>query len=146
MGSLARTLLACALLAAPLGGCVSIGRQYDGTPLPLEKLDQVKLGASTRQDVLAVFGAPSLVQRREIEGLISGLAGRYQGEDLTLRLDPALFNDVYVYEYRRVNRLGVLTGIVNYVRSDEKSDRIVFFFDREGRVAGFGVVRGTEQL
>jgi hypothetical protein len=144
MTRLAPVTLLC--LAGALAGCVSIGRQYDGTPLRLEKLEQVRPGTTTRQEVLALFGAPSLVQRREVESLISGLAGRYQGDDLTLRLDPALFNDVYIYEYRRVNRLGVLTGLFNYVKSDEKSDRVVFFFDRDGKVAGFGVVKGTELL
>jgi len=129
-----------------LPGCVSLGRQYDGVPLPLEKLAQVKVGTTTRGDILSLFGPPSSVQRRELEGVVSSLAARYQGDDLTLRLDPALFNDIFFYEYRRVNRTAVLLGLFNYVQSVDRSDRLAFFFDQAGKVAGFGVIQGTQGL
>lgn len=133
-------------LALLLPGCVSLGRQYDGVPLPLEKLEQVKVGTTTRGEILSLFGPPTSVQRRELEGVISSLAARYAGENLTLRLDPALFNDVFVYEYRRVNRTAIVLLLFNYVQSVDRSDRVAFFFDPAGRVAGFGVVQGTQGL
>jgi len=134
------------LLAGGLGGCVSLGRQYDGVPLPLDKLAQVKVGVTTRGEILGLFGPPSSVQRRELEGVISSLAARYQGDDLTIRLDPALFNDVFFYEYRRVNRTAVMLLLFNYVQSVDRADRLAFFFDGKGTVAGFGVIEGTKGL
>lgn len=134
------------LLPLLLSGCVSLGRQYDGVPLPLEKLAQVKVGITTRGEILSLFGPPTSVQRRELEGVVSSLAARYQGENLALRLDPALFNDIFVYEYRRVNRTAVLLLLFNYVQSVDRSDRVAFFFDAAGKVAGVGVIQGTQGL
>ncbi len=135
-----------ALLLFSLPGCVSLGRQYDGVPLPLDKLAQVKVGTTTRGEILSLFGPPSSVQRRELEGVVSSLAARYQGDNLTLRLDPALFNDIFVYEYRRVNRTAVLLLLFNYVQSVDRSDRVAFFFDAGGKVAGVGVIQGTQGM
>ena len=96
--------------------------------------------------MLTQFGAPTVIQRRDIEGLLSSLAVRYQGNDLTVKLDPALFDDVYIYEYRRVNRTVIFLGVFNWAASTDKSDRLVFFFDAEGKVAGFGLTEGTQEL
>jgi hypothetical protein len=127
-------------------GCVSLGRQYEGARLPTDKLAALRVGVTTKGDVLSLFGAPTVIQRRDIEGLLTGFAARYRGDDLTVKLDPALFDDVYVYEYRRVNRTLVFVGVFNWAKSVDKSDRLVFFFDSEGKLAGFGLTEGTKDL
>jgi hypothetical protein len=127
-------------------GCVAIGRQYEGATLQIGKLEGVEIGVTSKADILSQFGAPTVIQRRDIEGLLSGLAVRYQGQDLTVKLDPALFDDVYIYEYRRVNRTAILLGIFNWASSVDKSDRLVFFFDATGKVAGYGLTEGTPEL
>jgi hypothetical protein len=101
---------------------------------------------TTKADVLSRFGAPTLIQRRDIEGLIGGMASRYHGQELTVKLDPALLDDVYIYEYRRVNRTVVMAGLFNWVTSVDKADRLVFFFDRNGKLAGYGLTEGTKEL
>jgi len=101
---------------------------------------------TTKADILARFGAPTTIQRRDIEGLLAGVATRYQGENLTVKLDPALLEDVYIYEFRRVNRIIIFSGFFNWAESVAKSDRLVFFFDREGKVAGYGLTEGTKEL
>ena len=52
------------LLAA---GCVSLGRQYEGAKLQTEKLRGLCAGVTTKSDVLSLFGAPTSIQRRDIE-------------------------------------------------------------------------------
>ena len=136
-------LLALASLAA---GCVSLGRQYEGAELPTAKLAELRVGVTTKSEVLSLFGAPTAVQRRDIEGLLAGLGTRYRGDDLTVKLDPALFDDVYIYEYRRVNRLLVFVGVFNWAQSVDKSDRVAFFFDAGGKLLGFGLTEGTKEL
>jgi hypothetical protein len=139
----APALLALALLAT---GCVALGRQYENATLQTDKLANVQIGVTTKADVLSQFGAPTVIQRRDIEGLLSSLAVRYQGQDLTVKLDPALFDDIYIYEYRRVNRTLVFVVVFSWVRSIDKSDRLVFFFDPDGTVAGYGLTEGTKEL
>ena len=136
-------LLGIALVAS---GCVALGRQYEHATLQTDKLAGVHVGVTTKAEVLTQFGAPTVIQRRDIEGLLSSLAVRYQGNDLTVKLDPALFDDVYIYEYRRVNRIIVFVGVFSWVQSVDKSDRLVFFFDPEGKVAGFGLTEGIKEL
>lgn len=136
-------LLVLPFLAA---GCVSLGRQYEGAELQTEKLAGLRVGVTTKSDVLSLFGAPTSIQRRDIEGLLAGVATRYRGDDLTVKLDPALFDDVYIYEYRRVNRLFVFGGVFNFARSIDKSDRLAIFFDSAGKLAGFGLTEGTKEL
>jgi hypothetical protein len=145
----ARAALAAALLLALTGagaGCVTLNRQYEGVELPTAKLAAIKPGVSTKQDVLSRFGPPTTIQRRDLDALIQGTAARYQGNELTLKLDPAVLDDVYVYEYRRVNRNAYVFVFFNYVKSDEKSDRLIFFFDHAGKVAGWGLTEGTKEL
>jgi hypothetical protein len=135
--------LVVALLAA---GCVAIGRQYEHARLQTDKLADVHIGETTKADILTRFGAPTVIQRRDIEGLLSSLAVRYQGQDLNVKLDPALFDDIYIYEYRRVNRVIVFLGVFSWVQSVDKSDRLLFFFNPDGTVAGVGLTEGTKEL
>ena len=89
-----RLLPVPALLLVLLGGCVTLGRQYEGAHLPTDRLANVRPGSTTKADILSSFGAPTLIQRRDIEGLIGSMASRYHGGDLIVKLDPALFDDV----------------------------------------------------
>lgn len=141
-----RIRLAILLLTLAAIGCVSMGRQYEGAQLPKEKLADVRPGVTTKADVLTRFGAPTTIERRDVEGLLGNLGTRFQGEQLTVRLDPAMLDDVYIYEYRRVNRLIVFSGFFNWVESVDKTDRLVFFFHPDGKLAGYGLTEGTKEL
>jgi len=134
------------LLAAMLSGCVAVSRQYEGAKLPTEKLAGVEIGATTRQDVLDQFGPPVVIQKRDFEGLVSSIGSSFQGDELTLQLDPKLLNEVFIYEYRRVNRFSVLLILFNYFSSVDKSDRIMFFFGDENRLSGYGLSEGLKEL
>lgn len=137
-------VLAFTLVA--VAGCVTLGHQYEGAQLPTAKLADLRPGVTTKADILSRFGAPTLIQRRDIEGLLGSAVTRYRGQDLTVKLDAALFDDVYIYEYRRVDRTIVFTGFFNWLKSVDKADRLAFFFDRDGKLAGIGLTEGTKEL
>ena len=134
------------LLIIFASGCVSISRQYEGARLPVEDIAQVEVGVTTRQDVLDRFGPPLIIQKRDFEGLVSSIGSNFQGEELTVRLDPKLMNEVFIYEYRRVNRFSIILILFNYFSSIDKSDRLMFFFDGENSLAGVGVSEGIKEL
>jgi hypothetical protein len=134
------------LLVVLACGCVSISRQYEGARLPVDDISQVEVGVTTRQDVLDRFGPPLIIQKRDFEGLVSSIGSNFQGEELTIRLDPKLMNEVFIYEYRRVNRWSLILILFNYFSSVDKSDRLMFFFDSENRLAGVGVSEGIKEL
>ena len=122
-----RAGLAAAALA--LASACTIVRTYSGNELAQGVDVQIVAGRSTKADVLRDIGPPDRLVRQ------------YDG-------------DVFVYAYirRNVNTLEltepVFTGLTvfSYTRTQEKSDRMVVLFDRNGTVTGVGFRRGTEQL
>ena len=122
-----RAGLAAAALA--LSSACTIVRTYSGNELAQGVDVQIVAGRSTKADVLRDIGPPDRLVRQ------------YDG-------------DVFVYAYirRNVNTLEltepVFTGLTvfSYTRTQEKSDRMVVLFDRNGTVTGVGFRRGTEQL
>jgi hypothetical protein len=139
---------AALLLSFSLGlpGCIGISTQMEGNPIEDEQLEQIEVGTTTRAQVLELLGSPLVIDRTDITGLAERALARYQGEELTLKIDPSLFNDVYIYERRYVDRFAILLGVFNYVSSDERSDRLSVFFDKNGVVLGVGWTPGSEDL
>lgn len=127
-------------------GCVAISRQYEGAKVPVDDVQSVEVGVTTRQDVLDLFGPPVIIQKRDFEGLVSSIGTNFEGDELTVRLDPKLMNEVFIYEYRRVNRFSLILILFNYFSSVDKSDRLMFFFDSENVLAGYGVSEGVKEL
>jgi outer membrane protein assembly factor BamE (lipoprotein component of BamABCDE complex) len=123
----ARAAAALALLALA-AGC-TIVRTYVGNELPPLADGWIVPGTTTKADVLHELGPPDRLVRQ------------YEG-------------DVFVYAYIRRNESSfdleepVFTRlrIFSFTKTQEKSDRLVVLFDREGVVSGFGYRRGTEQL
>jgi outer membrane protein assembly factor BamE (lipoprotein component of BamABCDE complex) len=108
----AAALLAC--LAALAGGC-TIGREFVGSPLPVEALAHLRPGLS-KPEVLDLLGPPDA-------------AG--------LRLDGSVF----IYRFQNEEGLGVDVSVFrasfSYDRTDRLTDRIVVFFDKKGLVKAF---------
>lgn len=138
------TFLLASVLWAP--GCVGVSTQYEGNPITKENLAKIEVGVTTRAAVLEVLGSPLVIDRTDITGLAERALSRFQGEELTLKIDPSLFNDVYIYERRQIDRWLIFLGFFTYITSDERSDRLSIFFDREGLVLGLGWTEGTEGL
>lgn len=127
-------------------GCVAIGTQVEGNPITAETVKKIVVGTTKRAEVLELFGSPLKIDRTDITGLAERALARFQGEELTLKVDPSLFNDVYIYERREIDRFVLFLGVFNYVGSDERADRLSIFFDKNGVVLGVGWTPGRDGL
>ena len=138
----------CAAVVATfcLAGCVSVSRTYEGNEVDETVIAQIEKGKTTRTDVLRMLGAPLRVETTDITGLVEQALARYEGEKLTLQIDPALFDEVYIYERKQTDSLLVLGLFYNYYRSDQRSDRLAVFFDKDGVVLGVGWTPGRKEL
>src|SRR5258705_5733286 len=124
-----RALLEVAVVAAVLPSPCTIVRVYSGNELPPGYDARIEAGKSNKADVLSELGPPDRLVRQ------------YEG-------------DVFVYAYIRRNENSfelsepVFTRLLvfSYTKTQEKSDRMVVLFDRNGIVTGVGFRRGTEQL
>lgn len=134
---------ACLALSA---GCISFGRTYEGNPIDPETVALLVEGETTRAQVMEMFGAPNVVETANITALAEQSLARYEGEELTLKIDPALFNEVYIYERTQTNHFILFLILFNYYSSDQRSDRLAIFFDTEGKVRGVGWTPGREGL
>lgn len=118
-----------AVAALALSSACTIVRVYSGNELAPALDAKIAAGQSTKAEVLRDLGPPDRLVRQ------------YDG-------------DVFVYAYirRNVNSFElsepVFTRLLifSYTKTQEKSDRMVVMFDRNGIVTGVGFRRGTEQL
>jgi hypothetical protein len=121
----ARYLAAALLLAT----ACTIQRDFVGNEFPEPPEGSIAIGRTTKGEVLELVGPPDRILRQ------------FDG-------------DVFVYAYIRRNATTiaieepVITNLMifTYQKSQEKSDRLVVFFDRSGLVSGVGFLRGTAQL
>lgn len=127
-------------------GCISYGVTFEGNPIPRDLLSRIEKGKTTRAQVLELLGAPVQVETADITALAESALAYYEGEKLTLQIDPALFNDVYIYERRQSKHFIMAFILFNYYSSDERSDRLAVFFDKNGKVQGVGWTPGRDGL
>lgn len=131
-------LLATALLASALSGCV-LARYHEGNRLPVERVEQIEPGVTTKAEVLEWFGPPqsygkaSLIERMLVDDAPPEGA-----------LAPARLEDVLAYEFHEGRARGLLLFLFNYMELRVDSDRLVLFFDETDRVRYFGVHRGVD--
>jgi len=125
----ARVAVPILALALAVESACTIERTYVGNELNAVPDGRIVVGKTDKGEILEVFGPPDRILRQ------------YDG-------------DVFVYAYIRRNSTTfeiedpTITNLMifTYHKSQEKSDRLVVFFDREGLVSGIGFRRGTEQL
>ena len=117
-----------AAAALLLAGC-EITRVYVGTPLVIDPATVITIGETTAAEVLQVFGAPDLLERRTK-------------------------GDVFTYRYIRRNERTITieepvitnTELYTYTEVMEDSERLVVLFDRDGVVSGYGFRTGLAGL
>ena len=123
-----KTLVLISLLMTLTCGC-TIGRIYKGSEIRYDPNEKIKIGSTTKGEILEIFGPPVRIQRQ------------FDG-------------DVFVYAFLQKNS-SVLTieepyftnfTIFQYSREQQKADSLVILFDKEGVVKNFGFKRGTEEL
>lgn len=126
--SCSRILTLTILLTSLAWGC-TIERLYLGSELRDDPQDKIMIGATTKSEVLKIYGPPYGVQRQ------------YDG-------------DVFIYRYLRKNssaldlREPVVTRltIFSFTRIQQKADSLVILFDKDGIVKSYGFRRGTSEL
>ena len=107
----------------------SIGRVYMGSEIKQDPKERIKLGSTTKSEILEIFGPPDRIQKQ------------YDG-------------DIFVYAYLRKNssKLTIeepyFTNLVlfQYTRIQQKKDGLVVLFDKEGIVKNYGYQKGTQEL
>lgn len=110
-------LLAAILAAAALAGGCSLRYEYGGAPFPVESFGRLKAGMS-KAEVLGLLGPPD-----------------------TLGLN--LKGSVFVYRFHNEGDTGLEVSLyyasARVESSDRRTDRLLVFFDKSGRVADFAV-------
>ena len=126
--SYSKILIFLALLLVLACSC-SVGRVYMGSEIRVDPKEKIKIGSTTKGEILEAFGPPNLIQKQ------------YDG-------------DVFVYAYLRKNssKLKVeepyFTKFVlfEYIRIQQKRDGLVILFDKDGIVKNYGFNKGTSEL
>jgi len=131
-------LVLLSLACAP--GCF-LGRYEEGLPVPAEKVPQIVVGETTKEQILDWFGAPSGLADAEL--LESFLADRELMPGPVVDLP---FADVLVYRLTKGRLEGVILILFNYIDFRVTSDTLVVFFDANDRVSYYGYRKGTDAL
>ena len=123
-----KTFILIALLMVLTCSC-SIGRVYMGSEIRYDPNEKIKIGSTTKGEILEIFGPPDRIQKQ------------YDG-------------DIFVYAYLRKNSSTFTLEepyftnfvIFQYTRVQQKKDGLVILFDKDGVVKNFGFQKGTQEL
>jgi hypothetical protein len=106
-----------------------VGRLYAGSPLRAAPQDALVIGTTLKREVLATFGPPDrIVRQREGDVFIYQYAQRNSSQ---LRLSEPVFTRFTFFVWDKVQ---------------DKSDRLMIFFDPGGVVNAFGYRHGRAEL
>jgi len=128
------------LISVTLVGC-AIGRFYGGSRVAEQRIQDIKPGVTTRQEILEWFGPP---QNYLSPTLLNQILREFEVAQEPLTNYP--FANILSYQYDRTNFRGVILILFNYVEAEVKSDHLVIFFDENERVKYYGFHKGTEEL
>ena len=129
-------LAAVCVLGAP--GCVSFGNEVDGAKIDAKAVRKLEIGKTTRTEALALLGAPKDFRRTDYGSLAEALATRFAGDNITMKVDPALYDEIFVYEQVKTKRFLMLFVLFNYWSMPDEVDRLVLFFTPEGILEAYG--------
>tara|TARA_R110002072_G_scaffold273299_1_gene434142 strand:+ start:254 stop:730 length:477 start_codon:yes stop_codon:yes gene_type:complete len=140
------------LLGFTSGGC-AIGTQKSGRVIDGRRIGEIKVGVSTKQDVLDAFGPPNSYSRvgatvsnagpsllgRPGPGAASEGPASAQGA-----LEAKAAEDVFVYEYTEDHEAFFTLLLFTYFRRDTISDRLMVFFDTKDVVKYLAFAKQTD--
>ncbi len=140
----------CLLLLSSfvLSGCI-MGRTRDEHPLDPDKVAQIKVGVSTKKDVVDILGAPNYVNDRlgfrVLAPQVSLEAGSAPGP-LVDELVRSPLDHSYTYEYTDTKSLSLYLLIVSFTNQETRRDRVVVFFDEKGVVSHMGATFDAQNV
>ncbi len=119
-------------------GCVTVARTHEGNPIDSSRAESIRLGETTKAEITDWFGAPFRIEKSDVAALAQSALSRFVGDQLTLKLDPALYNDVYLYQQEHGRSIFVAGILFNYFGSDTRFDRLAVVFDQDDKVVAYG--------
>ena len=130
-------------LATVAGGCITYATEYDGNPVTWDMAEFPKVGRTTKAEVLQELGSPREVKAFDVSQIAESMITRAPSDALTIKLDPSLRDEVYIYERAATTRFGLFLGFFNYYKSDRRVDRLTVVFDRKDKVLAVGYTPGA---
>jgi len=123
-----KTLILISLLMILTCRC-TIGRVYMGSEIRYDPKEKIKIGSTTKSEILETFGPPDNIQKQ------------YDG-------------DIFVYAYLRKNSpklslvvpYPVTVSVFKYTKVQQKKDSLVILFDNNGMVKDYGFRKGAQEL
>ena len=141
--SIGRGVFAVALLSG--AGCVSYGHESDGARIDAKAVKRLVIGKTTRTEALALLGAPKDFRRTDYGSLAEVLATRFAGDNITMKVDPALYDEIFVYEQVKTKRFLTLFVLFNYWNMRDEVDRLVLFFTPDGILEAYGYTHEIDE-
>jgi len=127
--------IALGLTLGLVTGC-AVGRFTEGNRLPLERIEQIEPGATTKQEILTWFGPPqNYTEGSILEQII------VSDEIMPGSVAPYRFSDVLAYQFHEGRASALFLLLFNYIRIEVDSDHLVVFFDENDVVRYYGVRR-----
>jgi hypothetical protein len=121
-------------------GCI-VGRYYEGPKMLAERIEDIKPGITTKEEIIEWFGPPrNYMSPTVFNKVLRDL--EVTGEPLT----TYPFANILSYQYDQGNIRALVLVLFNYAEAKVKSDHLVIFLDENERVKYYGFRRGTEEL
>lgn len=121
-------------------GCI-VGRYYEGSTIPEEKIKEIKPGITTKEEIISWFGPP--------QNYLSPTIFNQILRELDVTREPVNyypFANILSYQYNRGNVRAVVLVLFNYIEGKVKSDHLVVFVDENDKVQYYGFYKGTDEL
>jgi hypothetical protein len=122
-------LVALLTLACLASGCIAIERTYVGSAILADPEQTVVIGSSTKPQVLSTFGPPDRIVRQRDGDVF--MYRHAQRNGFEFRIEEPVFTGLELFRWENVQ---------------EKSDRLLVFFDITGVVTAYGFRRGRDEL
>jgi hypothetical protein len=121
-------------------GCI-VGRYYEGPKMLAERIEDIKPGITTKEEIIEWFGPPrNYMSPTVFNKVLRDL--EVTGEPLT----TYPFANILSYQYDQGNIRALVLVLFNYAEAKVQSDHLVIFLDENERVKYYGFRRGTEEL
>jgi hypothetical protein len=123
-----------------LTACV-VGRYYEGPQIPQEKINEIKPGVTTKEEIVSWFGPP--------QNYISPTVFNEILREMDVTREPLTnypFANILSYQYNRGNIRAIILILFNYIDAKVKSDHLVIFLDDNEKVKYYGFHKGTDEL
>ena len=141
-------VIAISLAMSWLAGGCAIGTQKTGRVIDPALIPAVKVGVSTKQDVLDLFGPPNTYSRvgATTSGAGASLLGRPSEapEGAPAPIEAKAAEDVFVYEYGEDHESFFTLLLFTYFRRTTIADRLMVFFDTKDVVKYLAYAKQTD--